>query len=62
MSGLRTSSGPGDLVDLVFHFRLGDTALACDSEDGTLTGETFDGQAIEGTDAVQMVGNGGGQT
>jgi len=48
-------------TDLVFHFRLGDTDLACDSTEGTLTGETFDGQAIEGTDAVRMIDRGGGK-
>jgi CSLREA domain-containing protein len=42
-------------IDLVFHFRLGDTNLTCDSEEGTLTGEIVDGPAIEGTDAVRMV-------
>jgi len=47
--------GDGD-TDLVFHFRLGDTGLTCDSTEGTLIGETFDGQAIEGADAVRMVG------
>jgi hypothetical protein len=46
--------GDGD-TDLVFHFRQGDTNLSCESVDGTLTGETFDGQNIEGTDAVNMV-------
>jgi hypothetical protein len=46
--------GDGD-TDLVFHFRQGDTDLTCESVDGTLTGETFDGQTIEGTDAVNMV-------
>ncbi len=44
----------GDL-DLVFHLPLDDTDLACDSTEGTLTGETFDGQAIQGTDSVRMV-------
>ncbi len=47
--------GDGD-TDLVFHFRLGDTNLDCDSEEGTLEGEAFDGQAIQGTDAVRMIG------
>jgi len=47
----------GDM-DLVFHFRLGDTDLACDSTEGTLRGETFDGQAIEGSDAVRMISRG----
>jgi hypothetical protein len=44
----------GDL-DLVFHFRLGDTDLICGSTEGTLLGETFDGLLIRGTDAVQTV-------
>lgn len=42
-------------TDLVLHFRLGDTALTCSSTDGTLTGETLGGEAIEGSDAVRMV-------
>jgi len=46
--------GDGDM-DLVFHFRLGDTDLTCDSTEGTLTGETFDGLVIEGSDAVRMI-------
>ncbi len=50
--------GDGD-TDLVFHFRLGDTDLTCESTEGTLTGEIFDGQAIQGTDAVRMVEGGG---
>ncbi len=48
-------------TDLVFHFRLGDTDLTCDSTEAILTGETFDGQAIEGTDAVRMIDRGGGK-
>ena len=52
--------GDGD-TDLVFHFRLGETDLTCDSVEGTLEGETFDGQAIRGTDAVRMIDEGGGQ-
>lgn len=43
-------------TDLVLHFRLGDTDLTCSSTEGTLTGETVDGTAIEGTDAVRIVG------
>ncbi len=53
--------GDGD-TDLVLHLRLGDTDLDCGSTDGTLTGETFDGQAIEGADAVRMIDAGGGPT
>jgi hypothetical protein len=52
--------GDGD-IDLVFHFRLGDTDLTCDSAEGTLTGETYAGLAIEGSDAIRMVDRGGGQ-
>jgi len=52
--------GDGD-IDLVFHFRLGGTDLTCDSTEAALTGETFDGQAIEGTDAVRMIDRGGGK-
>jgi hypothetical protein len=43
-------------IDLVVHLRLGDTDLDCNSTEGTLTGETFDGQTIQGSDAVRMVG------
>jgi hypothetical protein len=42
-------------IDLLFHFRLGDTDLKCNSTEGTLIGETFDGVAIQGTDSVRMV-------
>jgi hypothetical protein len=42
-------------IDLLFHFRLGDTDLKCNSTEGTLIGETFDGIAIQGTDSVRMV-------
>ena len=44
----------GDL-DLVFHFMRRDTALTCSSTTGTLTGMTYDGIPIEGTDSVRMV-------
>jgi hypothetical protein len=48
-------------TDLMFHFRLGDTGLGCDSTQGALGGETLDGQAIAGTDSVNMIDHGGGQ-
>jgi len=47
--------GDGD-TDLVLHFRLGDASLTCNSTEGMLMGDTFDGHAIEGADAVRMVG------
>ncbi len=43
-------------TDLVLHFRLLNSSLDCDSTEGTLLGETFDGIAIEGADSVRMVG------
>ena len=46
--------GDGD-IDLVFHFKLGDTDLDCSSIEGTLTGETYDGIPISGTDALNMI-------
>ena len=42
-------------IDLVFHFRQGDTDLKCDSTEGVLTGETFDGESITGFDSVRMI-------
>ncbi|MCE7985249.1 MAG: hypothetical protein DYG89_29095 [Caldilinea sp. CFX5] len=41
--------------DLIFHFRLGNTALTCTSTQATLTGYTFAGWAITGSDSVYMV-------
>jgi hypothetical protein len=42
-------------IDLVFHFRLDDTHINCESSQGTLIGETFDGLAIVGSDSVRIV-------
>lgn len=47
-------------TDLVFHFLFDDTNLTCQSTEATLIGETFDGLAIQGTDAVRMINKGGG--
>jgi len=46
--------GDGDL-DLVLHFRLGETNLDCDSTLALLTGELFGGVPVEGFDLVNMV-------
>lgn len=46
--------GDGDL-DLVLHFRLGDTGLTCNSTEGTLLGRTVDGTTITGTDRLWAV-------
>jgi predicted outer membrane repeat protein len=45
-------------IDLVFHFRLGDTHLTCASPGASLWGETLSGQPILGVDWVRMVGGG----
>jgi DNA uptake protein ComE-like DNA-binding protein len=42
-------------TDLVLHFQLRDTTLTCGSVAGTLTGKTFSGRAIKGSDTVRMV-------
>jgi hypothetical protein len=42
--------------DLVFHFAVSDSNLDCYSTEGTIMGETFDGQAFQGSDIVHMVG------
>ena len=48
-------------TDLVLHLRRGATSLTCSSTEGTLTGETIGAEQIEGTDAVRMIDEGGGQ-
>jgi photosystem II stability/assembly factor-like uncharacterized protein len=45
--------------DLLFHFRLSNTSLTCQSTQATLTGRTFDGSAITGSDSVSMVNRAG---
>lgn len=42
-------------IDLVFHFRFGDTALTCESTEGTLIGQTYDGVQIQSVDSVRTV-------
>lgn len=42
-------------VDLVFHFRLSDTGLACESTEGILSGQLVDGEAITGTAEISML-------
>ncbi len=44
----------GDL-DLVFHFYVRNTTLTCASTTGRLTGLTYNGLPIEGTDSIRMV-------
>ena len=45
----------GDM-DLVLHFNIQDTGIQCGDTEASLTGETFSGDAIEGTDTVKTAG------
>jgi hypothetical protein len=47
--------GDGDL-DLVLHFPTQRTGIACGDTKASLTGETFDGTPIEGSDSIVTVG------
>ena len=49
--------GDGD-VDLLFHFKTPELDLDGDSTEATLTGSTYGGQAIQGTDTVNIVPKG----
>ena len=47
----------GDFFDdMVFHFSVRDTGIVCCDRDATLTGESFGGDSITGTDAVKTPG------
>jgi hypothetical protein len=44
----------GDL-DLLLHFRTQETGIQCGDSDATLTGTTWDGTSVTGTDSVNTV-------
>jgi hypothetical protein len=46
------------IMDLVVHFRTRDTGIECGDDTATLSGETLDGQAVEGSDSIRTVGCG----
>jgi hypothetical protein len=54
-SSLEDVDGDGDL-DLVLHFATQQTGILCGGSSARLTGQTFDGQQIEGSDSVKTVG------
>jgi hypothetical protein len=47
--------GDGDM-DLVLHFKTQETGVTCGDTKASLTGETFGGHSITGTDSIQTVG------
>lgn len=46
------------LLDILLYFKIRDTGIECGDTEATLTGETFDGRAIEGTDSIVTKGCG----
>lgn len=46
------------LLDILFYFKIKETGIICGDTAATLTGETFDGQAIEGSDSIVTKGCG----
>jgi YHS domain-containing protein len=43
-------------VDMIFHFNTRETGIMCGDTSACLTGETFGGQAIKGSDSIKTVG------
>jgi hypothetical protein len=54
-SALEDVDGDGD-TDMILHFNTQGTGIACGDTSASLTGETFGGQAIQGTDSINTVG------
>lgn len=54
-TALQDVEGDGD-ADRILHFRTQSTGITCGATSASLTGQTFSGQAIKGTDSVRTVG------
>ncbi len=52
---IEDADSDGDL-DMVVHFRFGDTGMQCGDTAAILTGKTLDGEPMQGEDAIRMVG------
>jgi hypothetical protein len=54
-SALEDVDGDGD-TDMILHFNTKATGIQCGDTAASLTGETLDGQMIQGSDAIRTVG------
>jgi hypothetical protein len=54
-SALEDVDGDGD-IDMILHFNTQDIGIQCGDTSATLTGKSFGGQAIRGSDSVNTVG------
>jgi hypothetical protein len=54
-SALEDVDGDGD-TDMILHFNTQGTGIACGDTSASLTGETFGGQMIKGSDLINTVG------
>jgi len=54
-AALEDVDGEGD-TDLILHFNTQATGIQCGETSASLTGKTFDGQPIEGSDSIRTVG------
>jgi hypothetical protein len=52
---LEDVDGDGD-TDMILHFNAQDAGIQCGDTSPSLTGETFGGQVIEGSDSIRTVG------
>ena len=52
---MEDGDGDGD-TDLILHFESQDTGIQCRDTSAFLTGESFGGQAIDGSDSIETVG------
>jgi hypothetical protein len=54
-SALEDVDGDG-VIDLILHFSTQATGIRCGDASASLTGETFTGQMIQGSDSISTVG------